>query len=857
MKKKSNWKKLLSLGLVMVLTFSMAACGDKQNGGGSDSKNGNGKEKNANASLAKEYVYRGKDVDFQTNGEDTNVAAFRRNGDEIEILTVSYNYEENGSNQTITLHKMKHDGTVTDNIEMELPQNNNGQGEDQEGNAALESGETVSGGEMSITEKSVMIPMPIDGEGDADADTDYNPEEYYYENVNYGISALSEKYVFALQNKYKDGYVNGEYISEQSNSICCWDKNGKLQWVTPVDMTEYQNDEHYSYITSAVALSDDSLGIILSGDQSGMIKIGADGSVSKLKKFSSDRDVFSSEPSISVKDDGTLLISYYNDDWTKQYITSYDPSKDSFGTEYEIPAAARNQGFYNFCAGVKYDVIFANSDGLFGFNLGETEIHKVMDYVNSDLATDGLNNMVFLDENSFVASYSDPVNYQNVFAVFTYVKPEDIQEKNTILMAGVYIDMDEKANVIRFNKTNDNYRIVVTDYSIYNTEEDYTQSYTKLNNDIIAGNIPDILVLDNGMPIDSFIAKGIFANIDDLIKNDEELSKLEFMDNAFEAFRVDGALYRVIPRFTVNTWLAKKSLVGDRTSWTMDDVKQAATKLTGEKTIFGTEHGGSTREMFMNQVMEFCGRDFVDVNTGKCNFDNKLFADLLEYAKTLPSEEENQSQDDEYWEEYWEKYYTQYRENRVLMMPREIGDLNEMKYQMKGMIGEAVSFVGFPTESGSGSFIRANISYAIADKSANKDGAWQFLRFFLTEDYQRNDNYTYGYSYGMPVLKSIVRESANKLMERPYWEDENGNKNYYDDTFYMNGESIILDPFTQAEADQLFDFICSVNKAGFFDENVTKIVNEEAGSFFSGSKSAKDVAAMIQNRVQLYVNENR
>ena len=177
MKKKSNWKKLLSLGLAMVLTFSMAACGDKQNGGGSDSKNGNGKEKNANASLAKEYVYRGKDVDFQTNGEDTNVAAFRRNGDEIEILTVSYNYEENGSNQTITLHKMKHDGTVTDNIEMELPQNNNGQGEDQEGNAALESGETVSGGEMSITEKSVMIPMPIDGEGDADADTDYNPEE--------------------------------------------------------------------------------------------------------------------------------------------------------------------------------------------------------------------------------------------------------------------------------------------------------------------------------------------------------------------------------------------------------------------------------------------------------------------------------------------------------------------------------------------------------------------------------------------------------------------------------------------------------------------------------------------------------
>lgn len=37
--------------------------------------------------------------------------------------------------------------------------------------------------------------------------------------------------------------------------------------------------------------------------------------------------------------------------------------------------------------------------------------------------------------------------------------------------------------------------------------------------------MPDILVVDSNMSMDSYIAKGLVANVDDLIANDEELSK--------------------------------------------------------------------------------------------------------------------------------------------------------------------------------------------------------------------------------------------------------------------------------------------------------------------------------------------
>jgi hypothetical protein len=35
------------------------------------------------------------------------------------------------------------------------------------------------------------------------------------------------------------------------------------------------------------------------------------------------------------------------------------------------------------------------------------------------------------------------------------------------------------------------------------------------------------------------------------------------------------------------------------------------------------------------------------------------------------------------------------------------------------------------------------------------------------------------------------------------------------------------------------------------------IIREETGALFAGQKTAREVAEIIQNRVQVYVNENR
>ena len=99
-------------------------------------------------------------------------------------------------------------------------------------------------------------------------------------------------------------------------------------------------------------------------------------------------------------------------------------------------------------------------------------------------------------------------------------------------------------------------------------------------------------------------------------------------------------------------------------------------------------------------------------------------------------------------------------------------------------------------------------------------------------------------------------EYSKTALDRPFWTDEDGNKQYYDIEMTINGENIKIDPLNQQQLDEVLEFIESVDRRFFNNEFITNIVTEECGAFFSGQKSAADVAKIIQNRVQNYVDEN-
>ncbi len=644
-------------------------------------------------------------------------------------------------------------------------------------------------------------------------------------------------YVYAVENStYEDDSDPENYIYEDRYFLTCWDMDGKLQWSERIDNT---NPDEYSYCNYLLDGGEGKALAIMGGSKYEAVLYGSDGKEVSRKEL--EQNFFDRVNTIFTKDDGTLMVISYDEDWTKCYLYSYDIKSNTMGEQTEL-AFANN---YNMRGGRDTDLLLTNNLGVYTWNIGDAEPKMIMNYVNSDLPTNNVRYVQMVDDQHFVAIYNDLETWEQRCAFFTHVDPADIPDKEVLVLGGLYVGSDIKSKIIEFNKASDRYRITVKDYSVYNTNEDWMAGQTRLNSDITSGQMPDIMLLNDMSSYGNYVSKGLLADIGKLLEADEELSGLEYLQNVWDAYSVNGKLYAVIPSFYVRTMVAKKSLVGEPQSWTMADVEAVlATMPEGAKA-----YGDMMRDTYIYYMMSYAGHDFIDLETGKCNFNSQSFIDMLEYAKTLPTE-----YPEDYWENYdYSLYQSQYRENRALLYDLYISNIRDCKYQIKGYIGEEISFVGFPTSDSNGSTLGCgNYTFMISARSKHQEGAWQYVRQFLTEEYQTSDQ-----MYEMPVLKSAFQEKAKQAMERPYWTDEDGNKEYYDDTWYINGEEIILEPFTQAEVDAICEFIYTVNRTAYYNDDIRNIITEEAEAFFSGQKGVQEVVDIIQSRAQVFVNENR
>lgn len=643
-------------------------------------------------------------------------------------------------------------------------------------------------------------------------------------------------YIYAVENTaYEDDSDPDNYIYEDRYYLNCWDINGGLQWSERMDSG---NPDEYTYCNYLLDGGDGKALAIMRGSKCEAVVYDPDGK--EISRGELDQDLFDRINTVLTRDDGTLMVVYYDEDWNKCYLSRYDVKEGMTGAETELTFT----GNFSIRGCIGDSLLLTNNLGVYTWKIGDAEPKMFMNFINSDLPTYSIYYLQMIDDKHFVAIYNDIENWEQKCGYFTYVNPADIPDKDVLVLGGEYVSSDIKAKVIEFNKTSNQYRITVKDYNVYNTNEDWTAGRTRLNSDITSGQMPDIMLLNDMSSYGNYVSKGILADIGALLEADEELGKLEYLQNVWDAYSVKGKLYAVVPGFNVRTMVAKKSLVGEPQSWTMEDVEAVLATMPEGATAFGD----MMRDTYIYYMMSYAGQDFIDVETGKCNFDSQSFIDMLKYAKTLPTEYPQ-----DYWEDYDYSYHeNQYRENRALLYDLYIGNIRDCKYQIKGYIGEEVSYVGFPTSLSNGSTLTSgNYTFMISAKSKHMDGAWQFVRQFLTEEYQ-NDS-----QYYMPVLKSAFLEKAKEATERSYWIDEEGNKEYYDDTWYINGEEIVLEPFTQEEVDAICEFIYTVNRTAYYNDDIRNIITEEAEAFFSGQKSVQEVVDIIQSRAQVFVNENR
>lgn len=817
-RKNLSWVACALLSIVMAA--SLAGCGGDSGSGG----------KATASAMDKEHVYSYEELELPVKLDDVR-GMFYRN-DRIYVVGVSYEEYQN-----IYLCSTALDGTDGKSVLIRTGFEPETQDSAPTEEPVAEDGEVLEEEETTAADETAEVEEAVDAVAADTVAADTAAVMETGENINVWVNSVtmdSNAVLYGIVEIYRDYEdENGEYVSESKLFLMSWSPEGEILWSK--DLKEGRGEDEYFYVNNLFA---DKEGILWLCGNNEIQAYDAQGNQVKQAKFPEDIN-----GSMYTDREGELLLIGWNQDYTKQNLKELDKNTMTFGPEKEFPSNLYNYGITS--EGNQYDFLLTDTSSVYGYNVGDAEPTELMDLIDSDLDAGGLNYVCLIDDTHLVASYSDPVEWNCRVAVFTKIPPEEVKEKTPITLAGMYINSDMRSRVIEFNKSNDTYRIQLKEYRTYATTEDYMAGYTQLNNDIIAGKVPDILLIDETMPFDSYVAKGLIADLYPLLEKDEELKKEDYLENILDAFTIDGKLYQMVPSFQVWAVLGKTSVLGERTGWNMQEFKELEASLPEGTHAFAED---MTRDTILSIGLMMTRNEYIDSQSGQCYFDSQGFIDFLEFVNEFPAEFDSSVYDDE---NYWEKQESAYREDRVILNSRYFSSYSDFNREEKGSFGEDVTLIGFPTEGKNGNAIMPSLNLALSAKSKSLDGAWEFVRYYLTDEYQDKLEYQF------PIKKSALEKQEQEATEKPYWLNEDGSKEYYDDYYYINGMEIKLDPMTAEEAAEFTEFLKSLSLVGSYDQSMMDIVTEEAAAYFEGQKSVQDVAGIIQSRMKIYISENR
>lgn len=366
--------------------------------------------------------------------------------------------------------------------------------------------------------------------------------------------------------------------------------------------------------------------------------------------------------------------------------------------------------------------------------------------------------------------------------------------------------------------------------------------------DIITNKGPDIIDLTSIGNADLYMEKGLLEDLTPWMEQDEAIANETYLEHILDVYRKDEKLYAIIPNFNIRTIVGKEALVGADSAWKLEDMIALAEHAGEGKRLFAPDITKSS--LLVNICLPADIDSFVNWETGECNFNSEEFIRLMEFANTYGSTQEEAGQYD------WSQMYENLSSGKQMLSVAYIANVLNIKYYEGLFGGEAVSFVGYPVNTGCGAKITPTRSFSImaSVEKEKKEGAWQFIRQFLLEDYQEN----IGFSMGFPVMEKALRKQYQEAMTPDYYEDENGNQVEASKfTEYIAEAPYEIYSLSQEDVDRIDQLIWQLDSLIKTDDQINTIIEEETAAYFSGSKSAQEAADIIQNRIQTYVKENR
>lgn len=665
------------------------------------------------------------------------------------------------------------------------------------------------------------------------------------EEVSLGEYAiLSDGSIYAICNDYS-GEPGPEGYTEPKRMLCKFGADGTEIFAKDLaeDMPQDMENTYIQYIAvdgeNRLYLSADSKILLLDaeGNYQGTVDTGENWI-----------------NSMGCGKDGKVYFSYYDNtaEELSFVLAAVDFDKRAVGESYKGFISGNGNGLY---AGRDHDFLIGSGSSVYCYDLQSQKSEKLFDWLDSDINGNNATCMGQLEDGRILAVINDWENNDNGIALLTKTNASEVAPRETIVIGAMYSSSQLQSAAVKFNKSNDKYRISIRTYMdiMSYSETAYNDAVTRMNNDITSNNCPDIIDLRN-VNIQRLAAKGVFEDLNPYLES-SSLNRDDFVESIIEAYTYDDVLVSIPANFQLQTVVGSASELGGKEGWTIDEMIAYADEYPDAQ-LFDY----SDKDSILSLCMMFNESSFIDWSTGECRFDTPEFKSLLAFVNRFPDEYQ--------YEDGGASTPTRIQNREILLDRAYIYDFNEIQLYME-MFGGDVACIGYPTTDGSsGTGIMAEQAYAITSKSSKKDGAWQFIEGILTPVEDENENTRGGMQWwGFPNNRKSLSAMAEEAVEVEYLTDENGElvKDENGDPIpmgggggvgYEDGWSYTYRIPTQEEVDIILNLIENARAVAGSSDEILKIISEEAAPYFHGQKSVDEAAAIIQSRINIYVSEN-
>ena len=506
-------------------------------------------------------------------------------------------------------------------------------------------------------------------------------------------------------------------------------------------------------------------------------------------------------------------------------ISGFCTGKCVFGTySSEDPPAQATEGIkgYDF---LLYDTIYA-----YGYDLAEKEKETLFAWGDSNINGYFVKDLCLLEDGRYYAVVDDWESEDRSIVLLTKTKYEDAPRREEITLAavnggsGLYGSLYGMA--ARFNRSSSRYHLSVQNY----------ESLTDLYNAILKKDPIDLIDL-SGIDVEKLVRQGVFADLTPFLEASEIFSPSDFLDGILDVYTFNGTLAGSPESFSLRTVVGDGTRLEDGRGLSLYELLAIAGRNPKALPVANV-----TREEMLQYIMMFNEEAFIDWETGECYFDSERFRAVLEFVNRFPEKVESDPKEGPSLQD-------RIRNGEILFDVADIYELHDFRRKAKFFEDNAAG-IGFPTMDGTGgTLLFANNAFGIMALSEHQSGAWEFIEGVLgrtsagtMEPEEIYMQYRGGWMFNLPSTKEIFQILAEYAIK----EDE--------DWAARGHQTSIL---SQEEINAILELVREAKPAFSMEDNeMIRIVEEEAQGYYSGQKSLEDVTGVIQNRAQIYVNEN-